>query len=128
LPQLFFEGTVFSGKGTGKSFVALKWVTAQVEQKLGFTPYNGTLNLRLTEESKIKRKLLDPKKGIFVQPQSGFLPGALFKASISNLECAIVVPLVPNYPDDVLEIISPLYLRGKLGLIDGKKVTVLVTV
>jgi len=128
LPQLSFEGTVFSGKGTGKRFVALPWVTVQVEQKLGFTPYNGTLNLRLTGEELIKRKNLDPKHGITITPESGFLPGTVYRATISGLECAVVVPDVPDYPKDVIEVISPIYLRGKLGLSDGKKVTVLVTV
>jgi riboflavin kinase, archaea type len=128
LPPLSFEGTVYSGKGTGKKFVALPWVQTQIEQKLGFTPYPGTLNIRLTEETKEKRKLLDPKKGLLVKPQTGYYAGVLFRASIECLECAVVVPLMPNYPGDVLEVISPLYLRGKLGLIDGKRVTVCVTV
>jgi riboflavin kinase len=128
LPQLIFEGTVFSGKGQGRRFVALSWVISQVEQKLGFTPYPGTLNVRLTGEELSKRKLLDPKQGIAIAPESGFFPGTVFTASISNLECAVVVPLVPDYPQDVLELISPLYLRGKLSLNDGKKVTVSVTV
>ena len=128
MPQLSFEGTVFSGKGTGKRFVALPWVISQVEAKLGFTPYPGTLNLRLTGENLVKRKLLDPKQGITISPEQGFLPGTVYRAAVSALECAVVVPDVPSYPNDVLEIISPLYLRGKLGLNDGKKVTVNVTV
>ncbi len=128
MPQLTFEGTVFSGKGQGRRFVALPWVISQVEQKLGFTPYPGTLNLRLTEQELDKRKLLDPKQGITIAPESGFLPGTVYRASVYGLECAVVVPDVPDYPNDVLEVISPIYLRGKLGLNDGKKVTVSVTV
>ena len=127
LPQVTFEGTVFSGKGTGKRFVSLPWVTLQIEQKLGFTPYSGTLNLRLTGQELIKIKSLDPKQGITITPESGFLPGTAYRASIQGLECAVVVPHVPGYPQDVIEVISPIYLRGKLGLSDGKKVTVVVT-
>jgi riboflavin kinase len=128
LKQIELTGVVFTGKGTGKRFVALPWVISQVEVKLGFTPYPGTLNLRLTGEELVKRKLLNPKQGITISPEQGFLPGTVFRASISGLECAVVVPDIPGYPNDVLEVISPLYLRGKLGLNDGKKVTVLVTV
>jgi riboflavin kinase len=128
MPTYCFEGTVYSGKGVGKTFVALPWVTAQIEQKLGFSPYQGTLNLRLTGKGKNKRKLLTPEKGITITPQADFLPGVAFRASINGFEAAVVLPLVPNYPADVLEVISPLYLRGKLGLGDGKKVTVWVTV
>ncbi len=128
LSPLIFEGIVYSGKGTGKNFVALPWVQAQIERKLGFTPYPGTLNLQLTEETREKRKFLDPKKGLLVKPEIGYYAGVLFRASIECLECAIVAPLMPDYPSDVLEIISSLYLRRKLGLIDGNRVTVCVTV
>jgi riboflavin kinase len=127
LPPLIFEGKIYSGKGTGKNFVALPWVKGQIEKKLGFTPYPGTLNIRLTEEAKEKRKILEPKKGLRIEPQKGYYAGVLFRASINCLECAVVVPLIPNYPGDVLEIISPLYLRGKLGVMDGSLVTVCVT-
>ncbi len=128
MPQHVFEGTIFSGFGAGKRFVSLPWVKAQVEEKLGFTPYPGTLNLRLTDESKERRKILDPKKGIPIKPKTGYNSGVLFRASLCALECAVVLPLVPNYPSDVLEIISPLYLRCKLGLIDGGLATVCVSV
>lgn len=127
LKQLELEGTVFTGKSTGKRFVTLPWVISQVEQNLGFTPYPGTLNIRLAGENLDKRKMLDSKQGITIQPEQGFLPGTVFRATVAGLECAVVVPDIPGYPNDVLEVISPLYLRGKLGLSDGKEVTVMVT-
>ncbi len=127
LPHLSFEGTVFSGKGQGKQFVELPWVKTQIKQKLGFTPYPGTLNIRLTPQSAEKRKLLVDKEKFVVEPQAGYCPGALFRASVGDVECAVVVPLVPDYPADVLEVIAPIYLRGKLGLVDGCSVAVEVT-
>lgn len=128
LSQICFRGTVFTGKGTGKRFVDLPWVRAQMESKLGFSPFSGTLNLHLTTEEVEKRNLLPPEHGIVITPQDGYLPGVLFPAKIQGLECAVVLPLVPGYPEDVLEVISPHYLRGKLGLVDKKEVTVWVTV
>lgn len=123
-----FEGTVFSGKGEGKNFVSLPWVTSQIEQKLGFEPFRGTLNIRLNEKGKKNKQLLDLEKGIILQPQTGYCPGIVFRASISGFNCAIVIPVIPSYPNDVIEIISPFYLREKLSLIDGKKVTVWVII
>lgn len=128
LSRIRFRGVVFTGKGTGKRFVGLPWVKAQIESKLGFSPYNGTLNLRLSSEGVEKRKLLTPEHGILVTPQDGYFPGVVFPAQIEDLECAVVIPLVLGYAEDVLEIISPHYLRGKLGLVDKKEVTVWVTV
>lgn len=127
LAQLTFEGKVFSGKGTGKSFIDLPWVKRQIQSKLGFTPYSGTLNIHLTHEGKEKRKHLNPAKGMMVEPEKGYYSGVLFKAVIDTLNCAVVIPITPNYPRDVLEVISPLYLRGQLGLIDGSLVAITVT-
>ena len=63
-----------------------------------------------------------------VEPQAGYCPGILFKACIGTLECAVVIPQIPNYPSDVLEIIAPVCLRDHLKLVDGNLVTVLVSV
>ncbi len=127
MPQLTLEGRIFSGKGAGKRFIDLPWVKRQIQDKIGFLPYSGTLNIRLTEQSEIKKERLDLSKGLRIIPEAGYYSGVLFKASIDALECAVVVPLVPNYPSDVLEVIAPIYLRGKLGLADGSLVAVTVT-
>ncbi len=58
----------------------------------------------------------------------GYCAGLLFKAFIADLECAIVLPQVGNYPPDILEIIAPLNLRTALNLKDGDKLDVTVHV
>ena len=105
----------------------LPWVKRQVLAKLGFEAYPGTLNLRLTKDGE-KRKQLENVGSLLVLPEIGYYSGVLFKAKISSLNCAVVVPLVPNYPYDLLEVIAPVYLRGKLGLKDGDLATVTVTI
>jgi riboflavin kinase len=128
LPKIVFKGTVFSGTGKGKKFIDLPWVKQQIIEKLGFSPYSGTLNIRLIKESVEKKILLENTEGIEVEPQAGYCPGVLFKASIGALESAVVVPKVANYPNDVLEIIASVCLREKLKLVDGILVTVSVNV
>jgi riboflavin kinase, archaea type len=128
LPTITIAGTVFSGKGKGKKFVELSWFKRQVEEKLGFSPYLGTLNLRLLEKEVEKRELLETKGGVTVEPQTGYYSGILFRSTIEGLECAVVIPIMPNYPNDVLEVISPVYLRGKVKLADGSSVTVSINV
>ena len=128
MPKIVFEGTVFSGEGRGKKFVELPWFKRQVEEKLRFSPYLGTLNLRLSVKEAEKRISLEKAEGILVEPQTGYYSGLLFKATINALECGIVIPIMPNYPNDVLEVISPVYLRGQLKLTDGSLVTVSVNV
>ena len=63
-----------------------------------------------------------------ILPEKGYFPGKLFKAKINGFNCGVVVPIMPDYPSDVLEIIAPVYLREKLKLIDGGRVVVTVVV
>jgi riboflavin kinase len=128
LPKIAFRGKDFSGLGDGKKFIGLPWVKQQIEEKLGFSPYSGTLNIHLTQEGKKKKILFENAAEIVVEPQAGYCPGVLFRACIGLLDCAVVIPQVQNYPSDVLEVIAPICLREKLKLADGNSVTVTVSV
>lgn len=128
MPALKFTGKVFSGAGQGKNFVALPWVKQQIIKKTGITPFLGTLNLFLDPKSINQRDKLEKIKGIEIEPQTGYFPGILFKAKIDKETCFIVIPRVLNYPVGVLEIISAVNLRKKLGLKDGDVVNLEVTV
>jgi riboflavin kinase len=126
LKKIKLSGKVFSGRGEGEKFLELPWVKRQVKEKLGFIPYHGTLNVRLSEENAKRRKLLEKATSMIVCPAEGYCSGKVFKAFVGVLECAIVIPEVAGYPRDVLEIIAPANLREKLQLADGDKITVTV--
>ena len=128
MPKIVFAGTVFSGEGRGKEFVDLPWFKRQVEEKLGFSPYSGTLNLRLIGKEVEKRGLLETAGSLTVEPKTGYYSGLLFRATMDGLECAVVIPIMPNYPSDLLEVIAPVYLRGSLKLTDGSLVVASVNV
>jgi riboflavin kinase len=126
LKKIKLSGKVFSGQGKGEKFLKLPWVKRQMKTKLGFFPYNGTLNIKLSGESAKRRKLLEKVTSIKVCPAKGFCSGTVIKASIGALECAIVIPEVAGYPEDVLEIIAPANLRETLQLMDEDEITVTV--
>ncbi len=126
MKRIELSGTVFSSRGEGKKYLALPWVKRQIKQKLGFTPHPGTLNLRLSEESVKRKKLLEKASSIKVCPADGYCSGKLSKAFIETLECAIVIPEVAGYPKEVLEIIASINLREQLQLKNGSEVTVTV--
>jgi riboflavin kinase len=128
LPTLVLSGFVFSGRGEGKKFVSLPWVTRQIEEKVGFKPYLGTLNLRLTGEALKLKSQLQNAHLISIEPARGYCPGFLVRAKIGSLPVAIVFPEVPNYPVDVLEVVAPFCLREKGNLVDGSAVAVEVTI
>jgi riboflavin kinase len=118
-------GTVVSGRGGGRDFIAAPEVRRQIEEKLGFTPHPGTMNVRLTAESTKKRQELSKDKDNILRPKVHSYPGALFKARIGPYTCAIIHPEDPNYPIDIVEVIAPVNLRQELRLSDGSLVTII---
>ena len=126
MKTLLLEGEVFSGKGEGAEFTKLSWVRKQIKEKLGFTPYLGTLNIRLTERSVILKNLLKNAQGIEITPAEGFHRGVCFKAYLMGLECAVVIPEVQDYPENTLEVVAPTKLREHLKLKDGSIIEIKV--
>ncbi len=123
------SGKVSSGHGEGEKFIKLPWVKKQMETKLGFTPHLGTLNIRLSDEGVKLKRLLKKAKSIEICPVNGFCRGDCFKAYLTNnLECAVVIPEVANYPKDLLEVVAPVNLREKLQLKDGDVVEVKIVI
>ena len=119
------EGKVISGKGEGKYFLSFEQYSGKIEERFGFSPFAGTLNLSI-EQSKLEQFYAGLEK-IYIE---GFeLPGRTFggvyaaKVLINNeVKGALVFPERTNLPKDVAEIIAPMNLRKKFGLKDGGKV------
>ena len=104
----------------------LSWVKKQIEEKLGFVPYPGTLDVRITTES-VKLKEALAESGVDILPVAGFQRGKCYRASFTTeLMCGLVVPEVAGYPENVIEIIGPENLREKFRLSDGDPVEVKV--
>lgn len=122
--RLIFNGVVTSGQGNGKKYLQLPWVKSQILEKLGYTAYLGTLNIRIKKEDMDQRKKLEGKKAIQIYPAEGYCFGSVFKATINSLDCAIIIPQVKGYPANMLEIIAPIYLRDALKLKDDDRVVV----
>lgn len=118
--HLTLDGKVISGTGEGKKYLKLNWVKTQIKQKLGFTPFLGTLNLQLSEESQKRRKLLETRKSALkIEPAKGYCVGLIFPAHIGETPCCVVIPQVANYPENLLEVIAPVNLRDFFHLNDG---------
>ena len=128
MAKINLNGKVFTGKGEGKKFVSLPWVERQIREKLGFTPYAGTLNIRLSREGLAQKKLLVKVERLEMAPEMGYCRASLIKAKITGFDCGIISPQVPAYPPDVIEVVAPVFLRQRLHLSDGSEVGVIVTV
>lgn len=123
MEDIKLSGVVFSGVGKGRKFVALSLVKHQIERKLGFTPFPGTLNIKISEENSLE-EIIKKKSFIRICSKKGDCNGKLIRALIGCFDCAIVVPEITDYPKSVVEVVAPVNLREKLRIYDGDKVTV----
>lgn len=124
------EGTVFAGLGEGAYYISKETYKEQFIQKLGFNPYPGTLNLKLTKDYDLRiRKDLDAYPAIeiqgFVNENRTFGLVKCYKVRIENkIDGALVFALRGHYDLSVLEVVAPVYLRKELNLVEGQKVKI----
>jgi riboflavin kinase len=129
-PSIILEGTVFTGLGEGAYYISKEQYRKQFIEKLGFDPFPGTLNLRLTTDYDIKtRNELEAYPGIevagFTSEDRTFGPVKCYPIIIDNkVKGALVSAMRSHYAASVLEIIAPVPLRRHLKLRDGHKVKV----
>lgn len=129
------KGKLFTGVGEGGHYIRLPNYYNQFRKKLGFSKiFEGTLNLRLESERDLhERRILQEGKypGIsiegFKNETRTYGPVTCYPAKVNgSVEGAVLIIQRTSWKEDVLEIISPHYLREVLNLKDGDIVTVLV--
>jgi len=121
------SGAVISGMGEGKYYIGMDWYKSQIKEKLGFEPYAGTLNLKLSNPQ--DAYLLEQANPVQI---SGFKTdtrtyGALRSYPViigGAIKGAIIKPERTHYGADTVEIIAQPFLRKKLGLKDGDKLKI----
>jgi riboflavin kinase len=128
--ELVIKGTVITGMGEGQYYVTQPGYQEQFTEKLGFTPYEGTLNVKVNPSEVHKVDTLRQTKAIIVKgfERNGRTFGDVqcHLATIQNIECAVVIPSRSHY-SDVLEILCKYHLRRTLGLNDNDPIEVRVS-
>lgn len=124
------EGTVFTGIGEGAYYITRDGYRKQFMEKLGFDPYPGTLNIKLTSDYDTKaRAELEAYPAIEIQgfknENRTYGPVKCYPVVINNkAKGAILFAMRTHYDASVIEIIAPNFLRQQLKLKDGHKVKV----
>ncbi len=132
--NITLEGRVFTGLGEGAYYISLPGYAKQIEEKLGFRAYPGTLNISLLSRDSIEnRHLLQRLAPIeihgFRDEKRTYGGAKAIKAVLNDTEdVAILFVERTQYDNSVLEVIAEPYLRGKLGLKDGDKVKLTVVI
>jgi len=121
--EVTFHGKVFRGLGQAAFFISLHGYKKQFERVLGFVPYPGSLNIRLSSPIEIyqSRELKLNHEGIqlegFTYNRKEYAPLKCFKALImDSFQGAVLYTDRTHYNDSVIELISPERLRSKLKI------------
>jgi riboflavin kinase len=129
-PSVTLEGTVFTGLGEGAYYISKEHYRKHFIEKLGFDPYPGTLNLKLTADYDLKtRTELEAYPAIEIQgfknEDRTFGLVKCHPVTIDNkVKGALISALRSHYDNSVIEVIAPVCLRKHLNLKDGNKVKV----
>ena len=134
--SMTIEGTIVSGVGEGGYYMALDGYRKQFRTKLGYIPYPGTLNVKISGNPSIRnREKIEYMPYIFIKGFSdvkrtyGWVK--CFPAIINN-NSAIPAHLLllerTHYDKSMVEMISPEYLKGVHGLANGDGIKILVRV
>jgi riboflavin kinase len=131
--DLMITGSVFTGLSEGSYYMSLDGYRKQFISKLGFDPFPGTLNLRVSKEELNERKILDTYPFVYIEgfanAKRTYGPAKCFRAIVNEkVKSAIVLPIRAHYGEDVVELIAPVSLRKQFKLVDGDKVNVRVPI
>jgi len=117
------RGTVQCGRREAAGFVSLPWVAEQIARREGFVPLPGTLNLRLGSPESMAswQDLRRPGEGWVLEPPGeGFCAASCWPVRVEGVVAGVIVlPHVPGYPEDVLEVVAAVHLREHFSLSDG---------
>lgn len=130
---LALRGRVASGVGRGREFVTMEGYAEQFEERLGYRPFPGTLNVALDDGSVDRRERLDEFDAVRVE---GWTDGG---RSFGGVDCYpvelsldreaaaahLVVPDRTDHDAEQLELLAPDRLRDA-GLDDGDRLDVTV--
>ena len=123
------HGKVVGGMGEGGYYINQKQYMDQFLTKLGFKPFEGTLNVKVAKEDLDKLYVVRNMPGHLIEgfEKDGRTFGKVtaYKSRVQTIDCAIVVPERTHY-DDMLELVSKFHLRRTLSIRDGDDIDVVV--
>jgi len=124
--RITFDGKVTSGLGEGRYYLSQPGYVVQFSERLGYSPYPGTLNVRVGGEALRKVGAVAHWKGLridgFTASGRTFGGATCFLARMNGHRCHLIHPDRSHYKD-VVEFVAPDCLREALGLKDDDTVT-----
>jgi phosphoglycolate phosphatase len=125
--EWILRGRVVSGVGQGAGFCALEWARRQFISACGIDPFPGTLNIVPSSEvDQLAWTDLQRLPGYRIDAgDAASCDAALYPVRIGgSVPGAIVLPAVPGYAVDRVELIAAIPLREHFSLADGDEITI----
>ena len=127
-------GSISRGMGEGQHYISLSGYMEQFEDRLGYEPFPGTLNVDLTEESVRARSAMEALDPVPIDGwEDGdrtYGPAVCYPAAIQTTDdetyeqAHVIAPERTHHDEDQLELIAPAKLRDEMDLDDGDHLTV----
>jgi HAD superfamily hydrolase (TIGR01549 family) len=124
--QQSFRGEIVKGAGEAAFFTQLDWVVDQCIAKLGFTPFPGTLNLKLADDCKLRRELFALGDVIeLIPPEDSFCSARVMPVELEGIGAVVIIPeeKVRIHGWDIVEIMAPVNLQEALSKREGDLVS-----
>lgn len=119
------SGIIQSGAGKGAYFTQVDWVVRQCEERLGYRPFPGTLNVRvLADDAGHLKNLANGADFELIPDDPAFCTAQVKTVTVNGLVGAMVIPAenVRIHEERIVEIISACNFKQTLGLVDGDTV------
>ncbi len=130
------EGTITGGMGEGKHYISLPGYMKQFRERLEYEPFEGTLNVELTESSIRRRSAMEALDPVHIDgwedEDRTYGPAVCYPATIETADgeryegAHVIAPERTHHDEDQLELIASDRLRDELGLTDDELVTVYI--
>ncbi len=119
------KGTVTSGQGKGAYFMSLPVYKTQFEKQLNFSPFPGTLNIKISEEEIDTIHRIDEDKLKIIEGKDNFGDVLLIQATLNDeVDGAIVFPKKTTHKENILEFITSKKLKETMGIKDGDSIKI----
>ena len=127
-------GVIFSDLGLASSFMSLDWVQLALKQNLGFAPFPATLNVRpkaATDAETWQRIRIEASGRRLTAADGDFCAARVYPVVVyregdcagAEIDGAILLPEVKDYPSDKIEIVAPVRLKDHFAVRDGDALT-----
>ena len=129
MEDLVIRGKIVSGAGEGAFFTQIDWVQQQCDEKLGFKPFPGTLNLEIAPDDLPLIAALNQKDGIeLISPDPKFCNAKAIAVKLGKINGAIIMPeeKVRIHAENIIEIIAPQNIKTTLNVKDGALLSILL--